>query len=158
MAQTILVIGSFMLLSILTASVNNAIINKTVDSYQTEAVISATTRAQALMQEVMAKEFDQNTVSGAVDTTIKLTAVSKMGKETGEVYPSFNDLDDFKYYTKTDSGFKSTVDVQYLNPATLTASKMDTSTVQTYYKRITVTVFDPKEMLFPVQLVNIISY
>ena len=157
MVQTLFVTGSFMLLCILTATVNKAIVNKTGDTYQAEAFIAATTLAEGLSQEISQKAFDEKTVTAAADSAGSFTAVGSLGKEAGEVYATFDDIDDYRGYTRVDSlangAFTSSVAVQYLNPATL-----DTSAVRTYYKKVTITVTDQREMLVPVTLTSIISY
>src|SRR6266404_5845818 len=143
MFQTIMVIGSFMILSLLTASVNNAIINKTVDTYQSEAFIAATALGEGLIKEISLRDFDEKTVGVAIDSVQQLTYAISLGKDGGETTSAtFDDIDDYKGYSRYDSLangiFKSTVDVTYLNPVTL-----DSSAVPTFYKRITVTVYDP---------------
>ena len=151
-----MVIGSFMLLSLLTLSVNRAIINNMEETYQSESIIAATTLAQSLMQEVSLKAFDEKTISGPVDSTGGLTSVVALGRD-GEIYPFFDDIDDYKNYTRSDTiangWFRSAVDIQYVDPTTLNSSG-----VATFYKKISVTVIDPLKMNRPITLTNVISY
>lgn len=48
-----------MLVSLLTVSVNNSIINKTMETYQSESVLAMTTLGQATIQEISLREFDE---------------------------------------------------------------------------------------------------
>ena len=159
MQQILMVVGAFMLLSLLTISVNKSIIDRTNATYESESVIASSTLAQALLQEVTLRAFDQNTRFAAVASPTGLTSVASLGKE-GEVYPLFNDLDDYKGFTRYDTArigiFRSSVDVQYANPS----SPNDSSTTQTFYKKITVSVItkDSTKMSYPVTLSTVVTY
>jgi len=140
MYQIIMVVGAFMLLSLLTVSVNQSVINTANATYETASIIAASTMAQALLQEVTLRDFDQNTRNGAIVATPSgLTAVANLGKD-GETYPYFNDLDDYKGFLRYDTIktgiFKSTVNVVYSGNGSLT----DSSTVPTFYKKVSVSV------------------
>ena len=100
MGQIVIILGSMTLLLMLSVTVNNAIINKVQDAYQSESVLAATTMAQALIQEVSLEAFDENTISAPVDSTPQLTPRIALGKDAAEAYPYFDDLDDYKYYTQ----------------------------------------------------------
>ena len=62
MYQSVMVIGSFMLFSLLTVTINGAIVDKIDATYQSEAIIAATTLGQAMMQEISLKAFDDAVV------------------------------------------------------------------------------------------------
>ena len=121
MYQTVLVIGSFMLFSILTLTINSAIIDKIDATYQSESIIAATTLGQALLQEINLQAFDQTTTAGTVDTVSLLTAVNKLGKDGFETYATFNDIDDYNNFSRKDTItngiFTSSVRVQYVSAA-----------------------------------------
>ncbi len=151
--------AAFILLTRLLVTVNNTMINKQELIGQAEATIYATTLAQAMMQEVSLKSFDQKTVSGAVKLADSLTTVGKLGKDLGEVFPNFNDLDDYKLYKRTTQNprlgrFQTLVNVWYAT------SIGDSSKVPTFYKKISVTVSDSTKfaLKIPIQITNIISY
>ena len=158
MYQTVLVIGSFMLFSILTLTINSAIIDKIDATYQSESIIAATTLGQALLQEINLQAFDQTTTAGTVDTVSLLTAVNKLGKDGFETYATFNDIDDYNNFSRKDTItngiFTSSVRVQYVSAA----APGDTSSVRTWYKKVSVSVTDSKKMTLPITLTNIISY
>src|SRR5713101_8013520 len=121
MYQTVMVIGSFMLFSLLTVTINGAIIDKIDATYQSESIIAATTLGQGLIQEISLKAFDQAVVAGTVDSVSELTPVNKLGKDRGETYATFNDIDDYNTFTRNDTItngiFTSSVRVQYVTPA-----------------------------------------
>ncbi len=69
-----------------------------------EAVITGTGIAQSLMEEIQSKAFDENTISGAVDSPDSLTFPLNLGPETGETSPTkFDDVDDYHDYTTTET-------------------------------------------------------
>ena len=87
-----------------------------------------------------------------------LTPVAKLGKDASEVYPNFDDIDDFKGYSRRDTISNgilfSKVNVVYINPN----SPDDSSKLPTYYKKISVSVIDSSTMVAPITLTNIITY
>jgi hypothetical protein len=157
MNQTVMVIGAMVLLSILTGSINLAIINKTTETYQAQSFIAATALAEGLLQQISSKAFDQNTVTAGIDSAGQLTAAASLGKEGAETISTYNDIDDFNTYARRDTIangiFTSSVSVEYINYATLLHSN-----VPTYFKKVTVTVSDPQDMLVPISISDIISY
>ena len=158
MNQLILVLGSFILLMMLTVSVDNAVSYKTMETYQVQSIIVATTLAQGLVQEISLKEFDQNTIGIPVDTLDNLTAPSLLGKEYGETVATFNDLDDYQDYVRYDTVangyFTSTVSICYVQPGNLETA----SAVPTFYKKVSVTVNDSEGSNMPITLSTVIAY
>jgi hypothetical protein len=158
MQQILLVLGSMILLSLLTISVNNLIINHTIETYESESIIAKTSLAQAMLQEISLKEFDDKTIGATVDTASSLTPVAQLGKEAGETYSTFDDMDDYKDFTRLDTlvngVFRSTVDVYYVTQSNLTTASVS----PTFYKMISVTVNDLNNSSTPMTLSNIISY
>jgi hypothetical protein len=157
--QILSLMAAFVLLSRLLLSVNDAAIFKTELVNQAEATLYATTLAQATVQEVTLKDFDQNTTSKAVPSPDSLTLAKNLGPEVGEVFSKYNDLDDFNGYKRTVANprlgnFQSAVRVTYA------AANGDSTVDRTYYKRITVTVSDISKLTLkiPVELTRIISY
>jgi hypothetical protein len=159
MYQITMVIGAFMLLSFLTVTVNQAVINKTMDTYEVESEIAASTMAQALLQEVCLREFDEKSIGVPIDSASKLTASGSLGSES-ETYPFFDDIDDYKFFTRYDTVrngvFKSRVNVTYVT----SASPNDSTSTSSFYKQVEITVVtaDASKMRYPVKLVTVISY
>lgn len=157
--QLISLMAAFVLLSRLLLSVNQTIITKNELVQESEATIYATTLAQAMIQEVSLKSFDQKTVTTSIFVADSLTPRTSLGVDVGEVFPKYNDLDDYGNYKRTTKNprlgnFQTKVSVIY---ATTTG---DSSGKPTFYKKISVTVSDSSKLSLkvPVQITNIISY
>ena len=164
MSQIMIVIGGFVLLSMLSLHVNNTILAKADEAYASQNVIVATTLAQGLIQEISLKDFDEKTTGGfTADSVGALTLPANLGKDGVETFATYDDIDDYKSYTRFDTVrngvFKSRVDVYYVNGSTL-----NYSAVQTYYKKVSVSTTDTassgalKKMTVPITLINIYSY
>ncbi len=139
--QFILIAGAMALLSQLSLTVNSSIYATSDVSYENEAVLAATSIAQSILREAAAKNFDEKSIGKKVTSTDSLTAVCSLGPETGEVYPAFDDVDDYKGYVGTRAtdrlgSFNVSVDVRYTNKGTFGA----VSSTRTFMKLITVTV------------------
>jgi hypothetical protein len=158
MGQILLVLGAFTLLIGLTLSVNQAVSGRMGDTYQAQAVIAGTTLAQSLLSEIGHCAFDDSTVSKSVSTVSQLTPVGSLGKDAGETYATFDDIDDFKSYTRQDTIingiFTSTVDVVYVDNSNVDV----TSGVRTLYKKVSVTVTSNELKNLPIKLERVFSY
>ena len=134
-------IGAIVLLAALVLNVNQAILHSSDNSYESEAILTATNVAQGLLDEITSKEFDEKCVNTYVEEASGFTAPDSLGFESGESYPNFDDIDDFDNYTRTDAtsrmgNFDSVVDVCYVDPAA-----PDTEVnYKSHTKRITVSV------------------
>jgi hypothetical protein len=151
--------AAFVLLSRLLVSVNGNIIAKNELIRQSEAAICATTLAQAMLQEVSLKAFDEVTITKNAPLPDSLTLRTSLGKEPGENFPYFDDLDDYKNY-KRYTKVQRLDSLQTLVNVLYCSATGDSSGKATFYKKITVTVTDitNRSMKIPVQLSNIISY
>lgn len=140
--QQLLVIGSIFLLSMLILNFYSSSTNQMSVSVNNEAIISATGIAQAMIDNIQTRAFDEATVSVAVTNAANLTASANLGPDAGEVSANFyDDVDDFNNYSTIDSStrlsdYTVNVIVNYIvnmNPASITASK-------TFAKRVDVSV------------------
>jgi hypothetical protein len=163
--QTLLALGALTLLSLLTLSANRAITNSYSNMLETQAMTAAIAEAVNLLEEIGAKSFDQ---AIATDTTATqggkgkgkgggpppwaqgtgkkpsdFTPPGLLGKETGEQYPKFNDIDDFNSLSIQKANpllvdsLRLGVKVVYVNPA----NAEQQATVQTTAKKVQVSVF-----------------
>jgi hypothetical protein len=111
-----------------------------------------------MMNEVCQKAFDDSVISRTVDTVTQMTPVASLGKEAGETYATFDDVDDFKNYTRVDSTkngiFTTGVDVVYVSPL----APDGTSASRTYYKKVTVTLTSYELKNIPITLKRIVVY
>jgi len=142
--QTMLTLAAMVLLSFLILRVNNLFLQTTTTLNTSKFDVLAFSLAQSMIQEIEANAFDQNTVSAVVSAASSLS--STLGPETGETYSTFNDIDDYNNYTKTDtvpkkSGvvFNMKCKIDYV-----TSTAPDVASVtQTFNKRITIYVTSP---------------
>jgi len=152
-------LAAFVLLSRLLLTVNDAAISKAELVSQAEATLYATTLAQAMIQEVSLKYFDQRTVKTPATSPDSLSPAEILGADLGEVFPNFNDLDDYHGYKRSVANprlgaFRTSVRVSYAN------ANGDSVKVRTYFKKITVTVSGNSEVTLkhPIELASLISY
>jgi hypothetical protein len=156
--QMLMTIGAMILLSTLILRVNNNFSINTSTVYDSKFAILGTSVGASVIEEAMGKAFDENTVDTSATSLSNLTAPNKLGPETGEVYPNFDDFDDYNGYTKIDSTMPSAIFsiscvVTYVNPNT----PDDKSSTATWTKKISVTVTSIS-MKDTVRLSSLFSY
>ena len=140
--QQILVIGGLFLLSYLSLSLHSSDSSQSSATLYNEAVITGTGIAQSLMEEIQRKDFDEETVSGSVDSPDSLTFPYYLGPETGETSRTqFDDIDDYNDYTATEThgrlgDFHTAVKVRYINKM----SPNSNSFGRTFSKRVDIYV------------------
>ena len=157
--QMLLIIGALLLLSLISLSVNRAVLLSQETSSEGDAVLVATSLAQSLIEEVSRKKFDQKVVSGSVTKPDSLTPTSRLGPDAGEVFPNFNDLDDFNGCSRTTStqllgNFRLKCRVWYTD-STLVG---DSTSSRTFMKTISVVADSNGFLKSPVTLRTILSY
>ena len=142
--QTMLTVLAMVLLSFLMLRVNNLNLNTTTTLNTTKFEVLAFSLAESMIQEISANAFDQQTVSAVVSSPSSLTTT--LGPESGETFATYNDIDDFDNYARTDtvpekSGvvFNIRCTVDYVNSTT---PDVPTAT-KTWNKLITVYVTSP---------------
>ena len=141
--QSILSIAAMLLLSTLVLRVNNSILSTGEVMDQSKFGVLATSLASSVIEEASNKFFDKATDGNSVDDSTFLTPPDSLGNEDEE-YSEFNDFDDYNHYHRSVTNLPSaTFDinctVNYVNPPNLSV----VSNVQTWHKRITVTVTSP---------------
>lgn len=166
--QSILTIGAMLLLSVLVLRMNNTLFYSGNVVSTSKLGIIAISLAQSRLEEIKSKAFDENTVSSALSATSGLTTAAKLGPESGEVYPVYDDIDDFNGFTRVDTVqinpnlAKSGSNVEYFNEScsvVYVASNTPevTSASQTWNKKITVFVTH-KLMSDTIKVSTIFSY
>ena len=156
--QMLMTIGAMILLSTLILRVNSNFAGNTTTVYDSKFAILGTSVGASVIEEAMGKAFDEATVDTSASSLSDLTAHNKLGPETGEVYPNFDDFDDYNGYTKIDSTmpsavFKINCVVSYVNPNTPDAN----SSTATWTKKISVSVTSIS-MKDTVKLSSLFSY
>jgi hypothetical protein len=117
--QMLLVIGGMALLGLLSLTFYRTVSSQNQNSVHNSVIIDATSIGQTLMSEIETKAFDAATIDSLILLTSSLTSPSFLGPETGEVYPHFNDIDDYNNYVKVDTikdigVFRTKVKVRYV--------------------------------------------
>ncbi|MFH0990881.1 MAG: hypothetical protein V1799_12780 [bacterium] len=166
MGQMLLVLGAFAMLSTIALSINGMMIGSMQLGIEMEATMNAVSIGQSLMDEIMAKDFDENAIgSTRMYATSEATAAGSFGIESGEScsgaggvgydttfasLTKFDDVDDYHHYIRwvRDSRlgwFVDSVTIAYVNETTPTTS----SGSQTFFKTITISVTNdnmPKQL------------
>ena len=155
--QTLLTIMAMMMLSRLVLSVNTTSA-QSGDSIQMAAYrITGTSLGTSMIEEATGMAFDQKSDTVGISNPSNFS--STLGKETGEIYPDFNDFDDFNNLHKVDSLkgsaiFVTDVKVEYVSIA---SNVISVSAIPTYHKRMTVKV-SSKSMADTLKFYTIFSY
>ena len=142
--QSMLAIGAMIILSFISLSFNSAVLNTSTTDLHSKVALTAISLADNLLEEIKSKSFDQATVQFPTCNLSSLTPPSSLGPEAGEVYPNFNDVDDY-------NGFCDTVAAPYFESYYVSCkveyvsgdSPDVVSNVQTFDKRAIVTVTSP---------------
>lgn len=156
MGQTLITVGAIMLLSLVILRVNNNFLSTNTVLLTSKFGVLGVSLATSYIEEANGKAFDQNTDTTTVSATSQL---STCGPETGEVYPNFNDFDDYDGLSIIDSTmptahFKIDCLVDYIN-----TSNPDLPVSQkTWHKRILVTITSPSMPEDTVRMSSIFSY
>ncbi len=98
--QMMLLIGAALLFSMLTLSSNRGIVYSTQVTYESEHVLTATQLGDAMVSEIISKAFDAATADTAITNINLLTSSASFGHNAFEVYPNYNDVDDYHRFTK----------------------------------------------------------
>ena len=151
-------VGAMMLLSVLLLNVNSNILNTNNVLYDSKFGILAISLGTSIIEEANSKSFDVATNGDAINDVNLLTPSAGLGPAMGEVYPNFNDFDDFNGFTRTISNmpsavFKESCVVNYV----LDTNPSITSTNKTWHKRIDVFVSSPS-MRDTLKLSSVCSY
>lgn len=141
--QQILVLGGMLILSLTSLRFNTTVLETTSVEVQNKVYLTAFSIADDMIEEIKGKAFDEATIQFPTATG-NLTSSADLGPETGEVYPYYNDIDDYNGYSKIISAphaedYKVAVTVNYVSD-----TSPDTDVLyRTFYKKVTVTVGSP---------------
>ena len=152
--QTMLVIAAFVLLSTLTLSINSTMITSSNLGLEMEVNLNALSLGQSLLDEMLNKDFDENTTGGR-RINVEAKASTILGPDAGEVitgadiYPYkskkiFDDFDDYNGYERAANDsilgiFTIKAEVKYADENT----PDNNSLAKTFQKRATITVTHP---------------
>lgn len=140
--QMMITLGALALLSLVILRVNNGFLNTSSVLLDSKLGVLAVSVATSIIEEANGKAFDEKTDSTSVNNLTDLS--TKLGPEPGEVYPAFNDFDDFNGLERVDKSmpaaeFKVECKVDYVTDTNLDGK----SSSRTWNKKITVIVTSP---------------
>ena len=155
--QSFLSIGALLLFSLVSLNFNSTILSNTTVEVENKVYLTAFSLADDLIEEVKQKAFDAATIDFPTTDPSTLTAANNLGPGWWEIYPDFNDIDDYNGFVDFVSaphaeGYEITCVVQNVdgdNPDQIVST-------QTFYKKVTVTVDSPY-MRSPIQLSHIFT-
>lgn len=148
--QSILAIGSIFLLSLVSLSFNGALLQSNTVEIENKVYLTAFSLADDIIEEIKEKGFDEKTLEFPTVDPTTLTPVVLLGRD-GETHPSkgygppyFDDIDDYNGYWRDANAphaeqYHTSVKVYYVSEGDLN----NESSVQTFYKRVDVTVSSP---------------
>ena len=142
--QSFLSLGALMIFSLISLRFDSAVLQNTEVEVENKVYLTAFSLADDLLEEIKQRAFDEQTVDFKAITTSALTPSTSLGKESGEAWPNFNDIDDYNNYTKPVSlphaeNYTVTSKIDYV----LESDQDQTSTSQTYFKRVEIFVDSP---------------
>ena len=148
--QSLLALGALVIFSIISMLFNSSVLQNTTLEIEDKVYLTAFSLADDLIEEMKQKAFDEKTVDFQAIKKEQLS--NPLGKDAGETWPNFNDIDDYKGYTKSidaphAEGYTVTCDVEYCDASGTPKLAQD------YYKKVTITVSsdylrDPFQMYF----------
>lgn len=142
--QTLLSLAALMFFSLTAMRFNAAVLNNSSLEMEHKVILTAISLADDMLEEIKVRAFDQNTVQLPTTSPMNLTTPTNLGPETGEIYPNFNDIDDYHGYSRLISAphaedYYVSVNVVYIDGDDPTK----VSNIQTFYKRATISVSSP---------------
>jgi hypothetical protein len=151
--QSLLSIGALFLLALVSLRFNSSVLQNTTIETENKVYLTAFSLADDLIEEIKQKAFDERTIDFQAIAADQLTL--PLGFESGEVWPNFDDIDDYQNYSKPVSlphveDYTVTCQINYVNSAGQNLSN------QSYFKKVTIKV-SSKYMSSPLYLKFIFS-
>jgi hypothetical protein len=135
--QSFMSIGAIILLSLVSLSFNSAVLQNTTLETENKVYLTAFSLADDLIEEIKQKAFDEKTIDFQAINVNQLTYPPD--KESGEVWPYFDDIDDYNNYIKPVSlphaeGYTVSCIVNY------STANGDDIFVRSFYKKVIIKV------------------
>jgi hypothetical protein len=166
-SDVLYVIAAVLVFGLFANTINRSMVNTTEMTVESEIEYNGISMAQGIIEEARVRVFDKSinysperlrdprTPTNMVPSGF--TTADSLGKDPGEIYPNFNDFDDYKGLNiarQTGYGtYTITATVFYV----LTESSTAISTAKTQHKRLQVTVNHP-DMRGPITLSYVKTY
>jgi hypothetical protein len=155
--QSFLSIGALLLFSLVSLNFNSSVLSNTTIEVENKVYLTAFSLADDLIEEIKQKAFDAATIDFPTTDPSTLTAANDLGHGWWEIYPDYNDIDDYHGFvdmvsTPHAEGYEITCVVQYADGD----DPDQVVSTQTFYKKVTVTVDSPY-LRSPIQLSHIFT-
>jgi len=142
--HSFLSLGALLLISLISLRFNSAVLENSTIETENKVYLTAFSLANDLIEEIKMKAFDAATVKFPTTDPSVLTSPYSLGHADYEVYPNFNDIDDFNDYSRTidaphAENYSVRCNVYYVSEYNPDYKVM----TQTFYKRVDVTVLNP---------------
>jgi hypothetical protein len=152
--QSFLVIGAMSILALLSLQFNSIVLENNTFEIENKVYLTAFSLADDLIEEIKQKAFDEKTIDFQAIAENQLTSHGALGPD-GEVWPYFDDIDDYNNYTKSINlphaeGYTVTSKINYVS------SNGNSLTSPSYYKKVAVTV-SSNYLRYPVTISFIFS-
>jgi len=142
--QSFLSLGAIILFSLISLRFNSAVLENSTIETENKVYLTAFSLGNDLIEEIKKKAFDVATVKFPTTDPSVLTSPYSLGPAYNEVYPNYNDVDDFNRYSRTISAphaenYNVSCAVYYVSETNPDYKVMK----QTFYKKVDVTVTSP---------------
>ncbi len=142
--QSFLSIGALLIFSLVSLNFNSTVLTNTTVEVENKVYLTAFSLADDLIEEIKQKAFDAATLNFPTTNPDNLTPANSLGPGWWEVYPDYNDIDDY-------NGFEKTVSAPHAENYIVRSivKYVDTDDpdkiveTQTFYKKVTVIVSSP---------------
>lgn len=142
--QSLLTLGALVILSLTAMNFNASILESSTVEIENKVALTAFSLADDLIEEIKVRKFDEKTLKFPTTNINNLTLADSLGPDAGEVYPNFDDIDDYNKFSKFISAPHAENYTVYCKIEYVKESNPDeVSLVQTFYKKATVTVSSP---------------
>lgn len=155
--ELLLVLGALMLFSITMLSTNRYMADQNDAIWQREMEYYSLSLAQSFIEEATTRVFDEKEINGNPTIKDDFTDLDDLGPDDGEVYPNYDDVDDFNGFSAVDSttraNFGVIISVGYVqenDPQTVVNSKE-------YFKKMTV-IISNNYLTQPVQVSYVFGF
>jgi hypothetical protein len=143
-SQSLLSLGALVLLALASLRFNSSVLENTSIETENKVYLTGFSLADDLIEEIKQKAFDAATVDFPTTDPSILTSPYNLGHGSWEVYPNYNDIDDFNGFSRTVSAphvenYLVSCEVFYVSENDQNIKVM----TQTFYKKIQVTVTSP---------------
>ena len=142
--QSLFSLGALLLFSLISLRFNSTVLENTTVEVENKVYLTAFSLADDLIEEIKQKSFDAATVKFPTTNPEDLTAANSLGPGWWETYPNYNDIDDFNDFTRSVSAphaenYLVSCEVCYVDADNPNQKVY----IQTFYKRVRVTITSP---------------